>query len=1021
MVMRLTPDADLQNADWIKPQSWDLPRTLDGLLAHLRDTNTTVEHFLTLPAAVAMPEDLRGQLVRARNVSGLASDLKGLVGVLGGLESKAIRRVRDPEYWGKPFGTIITPGMKPMGVVRRMGIPTMKTTDDDRIYKGSASIERGIWEFTVRARATKVGQSYDGRYELFARPKGSTDPADEFLVRRWQTLGSVADFDEYLEQSFVAGNGLHNEIDTFVEARPTFYEPTREIPKGLPGSDRGWVEWDTADAMVVSPQLTHESTLRLTTPDQVTVDIRLRDTVDGTGRRGVVLVDATQSPNGLPKHFQTIPSQYIVGEDDRDVLAKLMPIIEPVLQAHDSYLEKRASTDDLLERSTRNAQASVEPINGRELVDLSSSPDITVDEKVRTKKRLQEWQDAASDDDVAWGDLKHDQRVKNSVEAGLHQPIIDIMRDDPASDLYAEEVADEYRRYYTTGYKTDPYISGTFQFRLIENPRLFNDKYLPELNLGDTPPNDEQRDLGYRRAALLTMAGRRNETTYAAMHMFTRHEFLRLQHFSDTQHEHTDIDEDSIVDLYRRLDEEYPDWLSVGVARDTHKYVSTWASSSADHNPVSLALQTAVSDILVDGAELDHLEIDKNARQQRVQDAPFLNAFVVAVYQRTQRDLDSAGIKFVPAHRGMSVSASQYEEMTGNSYRDDSSSEDYLDWLRANLREQVTYIARLAYETQHPDSVAGEASDSEKLAALLAEESRWFVNATVPLYDGAESTFIESIRNGLADSIPSVEEFTSQQALPDLPSTHVTIGLQPVSSFSTSLSTAEGFRGDQDVQVVMADVMLPKDRVWSLYTTGPGCTSESEIVALGGKFETYASFTPLRNSAGYEYDEAPEEFGDVDPYEVLTEELEDWIENADPTGEVRTDALADWVKKHTAAGLGSLRKSTEDDDILGRHDAYKRMRLLEDGVRNSEGYTRLIERGRALTQMELLPFDVDRRGIPVYFGDYEFSKETQMDQQHVTEFYWSLIGSGVTATDATEIVYRTATDKWEDNVVLPYV
>lgn len=115
MVMRLTPDADLQNADWIKPQSWDLPRTLDGLLAHLRDTNTTVEHFLTLPAAVAMPEDLRGQLVRARNVSGLASDLARLADELGGVETKGIRRVRDVSYWGMPFGTPIVAGMRPQG------------------------------------------------------------------------------------------------------------------------------------------------------------------------------------------------------------------------------------------------------------------------------------------------------------------------------------------------------------------------------------------------------------------------------------------------------------------------------------------------------------------------------------------------------------------------------------------------------------------------------------------------------------------------------------------------------------------------------------------------------------------------------------------------------------------------------------------------------------------------------------------------------------------------------------------
>lgn len=35
--------------------------------------------------------------------------------VLGSYEEKGVRRVRDVEYWGKPYGTIITPGMKPTG------------------------------------------------------------------------------------------------------------------------------------------------------------------------------------------------------------------------------------------------------------------------------------------------------------------------------------------------------------------------------------------------------------------------------------------------------------------------------------------------------------------------------------------------------------------------------------------------------------------------------------------------------------------------------------------------------------------------------------------------------------------------------------------------------------------------------------------------------------------------------------------------------------------------------------------
>ena len=57
-------DADLHNADWTR-QEWDLPDSLEGLLAVLvpvwsdRDPQEALEEFLRLPAARAMPEGLR--------------------------------------------------------------------------------------------------------------------------------------------------------------------------------------------------------------------------------------------------------------------------------------------------------------------------------------------------------------------------------------------------------------------------------------------------------------------------------------------------------------------------------------------------------------------------------------------------------------------------------------------------------------------------------------------------------------------------------------------------------------------------------------------------------------------------------------------------------------------------------------------------------------------------------------------------------------------------------------------------
>lgn len=68
--MTINIDADLRNADWLRTRTWDIwtkgskklvatPEELAEAIAPM-----TVEHFLTLPAAEAMPEELRAALAR---------------------------------------------------------------------------------------------------------------------------------------------------------------------------------------------------------------------------------------------------------------------------------------------------------------------------------------------------------------------------------------------------------------------------------------------------------------------------------------------------------------------------------------------------------------------------------------------------------------------------------------------------------------------------------------------------------------------------------------------------------------------------------------------------------------------------------------------------------------------------------------------------------------------------------------------------------------------------------------------
>jgi hypothetical protein len=54
-------DSDL-NADWIKSRIWDLPTSLTGLLDVVGVGK--LDHFLTLPAAKPMPEELRTEVLK---------------------------------------------------------------------------------------------------------------------------------------------------------------------------------------------------------------------------------------------------------------------------------------------------------------------------------------------------------------------------------------------------------------------------------------------------------------------------------------------------------------------------------------------------------------------------------------------------------------------------------------------------------------------------------------------------------------------------------------------------------------------------------------------------------------------------------------------------------------------------------------------------------------------------------------------------------------------------------------------
>ena len=139
----ITP-SDVRNEDWLRTRTWDiwldtkLVTTFDQLRSYCDRQDITVDHFLTLPAAEAMPAELKQDAAlwrqerladRLRDVDPTAEG-KAAPGVLSvmeevldkGIFSRRVRRVETPEgaeHYDQPVGSIIKPDIVPNAPRRR--------------------------------------------------------------------------------------------------------------------------------------------------------------------------------------------------------------------------------------------------------------------------------------------------------------------------------------------------------------------------------------------------------------------------------------------------------------------------------------------------------------------------------------------------------------------------------------------------------------------------------------------------------------------------------------------------------------------------------------------------------------------------------------------------------------------------------------------------------------------------------------------------------------------------------------
>ncbi len=142
--------------------------------------------------------------------------------------------------------------------------------------------------------------------------------------------------------------------------------------------------------------------------------------------------------------------------------------------------------------------------------------------------------------------------------------------------------------------------------------------------------------------------------------------------------------------------------------------------------------------------------------------------------------------------------------------------EDTIKWAREQLKDSAVS----SMMTDVVDAIYDNTQESlEEDHFLLFRGANWndgktpkeVVNARLGIYEGA------------VHKMPSLSGVMIDEHLE----------CNPLSSFSTDYSTAQSFSSGGDTRG-MIGAIIPKNRIFSTFVTGPGCSDESEFVVLGG-------------------------------------------------------------------------------------------------------------------------------------------------------------------------------------------
>jgi hypothetical protein len=347
------------------------------------------------------------------------------------------------------------------------------------------------------------------------------------------------------------------------------------------------------------------------------------------------------------------------------------------------------------------------------------------------------------------------------------------------------------------------------------------------------------------------------------------------------------------VDIIERLisiSGNYP-YEELLISRYTRHTIHNWAGSSADNMFESLALQRVASSMFSvdDVATTEHFPYESfGERTYREEMMPFLEVFVRATYEHTQDYFKANGITHLDVARGMKWKldnleipnwAIDYERpffprVVTAGQEINSTSDLILALVKEKLYEEGydesdvelileerigSIIDREVQRRLDEELAAGTVYDAN--ADLTQEEIDFEIAArrddiAEEIYGEENADYVRGVRESVRleyyrdEFQPDYGDVRNSAIVNKLydefyPDT-LTVVSQPLSSWSTSFGTADGFAfGASDFYGLQVSARVPVERIFTTCVTGIGCLMENEVVVIGSE-DTVGTVRPLR-------------------------------------------------------------------------------------------------------------------------------------------------------------------------------